>query len=60
MVVYYFKYKGKPSGKIFIYTSSNKAEVEKARRRRVKFGFKCTNISKGAGNSALIYGGRLK
>jgi len=58
MAVYYFKYRGKPSpsGKVFVYVSSNKAQAKKMRTNKVKNGLKCSQIS--TGNT--IYGGRVK
>jgi len=60
MTVYYFKFRGKPTGKIFIYTASNKKEIEKELKYKLNHGYKCTPIWKGMENGSMIYGGKSK
>ena len=59
MAVYWYKYRGKPTGKLFAFVGSNRLEVEQARKRTIKKGFKCSSLSKGFGNVALIRGGKV-
>lgn len=59
MAVYWIKYRSKPSGKVMTYVASNKKQVEGFRKRRMKEGFKCTEISKSYGDGALIWGHKV-
>ena len=59
MAVYWFKYKSKPSGKILTFVASNRKLVEQKRKRAMKEGFKCTQISKSFGEGALIWGHKI-
>jgi hypothetical protein len=59
MTVYWFKYRGKPTGKVFVHTSSNLAKLKTDRQRLKKAGFKCNQIS-WTDSIASIYGGRVK
>jgi len=59
MAVYWYKYRGKPTGKMFTFVGSNKLKVEQARKRTIKKGFKCGCLSKSYGNVALIHSGKV-
>jgi len=59
MAVYWIKYRSKPSGKVLTYVASNRALVEKARKEKMKQGFKCTAISKSYGQGATIWGHKV-
>ena len=59
MAVYWFKYRGKPTGKMFTYVASNRKLAEQKRKKRIKEGFRCSTISKSYGQGALIFSGTV-
>lgn len=59
MAVYWYKYRGKPTGKMFTFVGSNKLEVEQSRKKAIKKGVKCGVLNKSYGNVARIHSSRV-